>query len=96
MFREPDANLVKLGPDPVSQTNVSDPDLSFLNKFETDLKKSIPLPPPQLHVLYPKLNTDPGSRLSRPATDPDLSFLNKFGTDFRVQYPPTQCTVSEI
>ena len=46
MFREPDANLVKLGPDPVSQTNVSDPDLSFLNKFETDLKKSNTPPPP--------------------------------------------------
>ena len=45
MFHEPDANLVKLGPDPVSQTNVSDPDLSFL-KIETDLKKSKTPPPP--------------------------------------------------
>ena len=68
MFREPDANLVKLGPDPVSQTNVSDPDLSFLSKFETDLKKSnSPPPPPQLRVLYPKLNTDPGSRIRIPS-----------------------------
>ena len=65
MFREPDANLVKLGPDPVSQTNVSDPDLSFL-KIETDLKKSNTPPPPQLSVLYPKLNTDPGTRIRIP------------------------------
>ena len=67
MFREPDAKLVKLGPDPVSQTNVSDPDLSFLSKFETALKKSNTPPPPQLSVLYPKLNTDPGSRIRIPS-----------------------------
>ena len=43
-------------------------------------------------VLYPKFNTDPGSRIRipyiKPATFLDLSFLNKFETDFRNQYTP--------
>ena len=43
-------------------------------------------------VLYPKFNTDPGSRIRipyiKPATFLDLSFLNKFETDFCSQIPP--------
>ena len=52
----------KFNTDPGSQIRIpflkpaTYPDLSFLNKFETDFRNQIP---PQLSVLYPKFDPDP-------------------------------------